>query len=115
MFGRGPHKVASGQVTDDSEMSMCVLWGLVNANKNSSQATFDFELIADQYRKWYESNPFDIGETTERAVAELVNGKAKDCIDTVNEENHGKSNGSLMRMTPTAIFGSALEAKEDKW
>lgn len=35
MPGGGPHKVAPGQPTDDSELSMCLLNSIVESNLNS--------------------------------------------------------------------------------
>ena len=32
MPGGGPHKVAPGQVTEDSELAMCLMWGLIEGN-----------------------------------------------------------------------------------
>lgn len=29
MPGGGPHKVGSGQITDDSELAMCSMWALI--------------------------------------------------------------------------------------
>jgi len=34
MPGGGYFNVGPGQVTDDSELSMCLLWALVEGNKN---------------------------------------------------------------------------------
>lgn len=36
MPGGGPHEVGPGQITDDSELAMCLLWGLVDANKDKA-------------------------------------------------------------------------------
>ena len=33
MPGGGPHKIGPGQITDDSEMAMCMLWGLSREEK----------------------------------------------------------------------------------
>lgn len=29
MPGGGPHGVGAGQITDDSELAMCLMWGLI--------------------------------------------------------------------------------------
>ena len=73
MPGGGPHGVAPGQITDDSELAMCMLWGLVDGNKNSKETTPEVNLdsIAERYRQWIQSQPFDIGKATEAALAPL--------------------------------------------
>ena len=35
MPGGGPHKVGPGQITDDSEMAISLIWGLTRLNKVS--------------------------------------------------------------------------------
>jgi len=49
MMGGGPHNVAGGQVTDDSEMAMSLLTSLVECNSdvdaNAEKKVFDFETI----------------------------------------------------------------------
>ena len=116
MMGGGPHNVAGGQVTDDSEMAMSLLTALVECNSdvdaNAEKKVFDFETIGSQYAEWFDSDPFDIGETTQRAISKLENG-AQACFQTVRKYNQGKSNGSLMRCTPLAIFGAKFEELKD--
>jgi ADP-ribosyl-[dinitrogen reductase] hydrolase len=33
MPGGGPHNVGPGQVTDDSELAMCLMWGIIKGNE----------------------------------------------------------------------------------
>ena len=70
MPGGGPHNVAGGQITDDSEMAMSLLQAIVEENDkdeilpNSDKKIFDFESVGYRYYQWFDSDPFDIGETT---------------------------------------------------
>ena len=32
MPGGGPFRLAPGQITDDSELAMCLMWGLIEGN-----------------------------------------------------------------------------------
>ncbi len=34
MPGGGPFELGPGQITDDSEMAMCLMWGLIEGNKD---------------------------------------------------------------------------------
>ena len=36
MPGGGPHRVGPGQITDDSEMAMSMMWGLTREEKKTS-------------------------------------------------------------------------------
>ena len=68
MNGGGPFDLAPGQVTDDSEMAMCVLWGIRESNNQrqteETRCIFDRDRVADYYSKWLRSPPFDIGIAT---------------------------------------------------
>jgi len=37
MPGGGPHSVAPGQVTDDSELAMCLMWAILKGNGFASE------------------------------------------------------------------------------
>ena len=61
--GGGVFSVESGQFTDDSEMAMCLMKGLIDG-----KGTLNQQLIAEWYLQWYKSPPFDIGNTTRCAM-----------------------------------------------
>lgn len=63
MPGGGPHKVAPGQITDDGELTLSLLNGLVKGN-----GKLDMKEITISYAKWIKSNPFDVGATTRKAL-----------------------------------------------
>ena len=117
MPGGGVHEVAPGQITDDSELMMCLLWGYVDSNKDDSQPrVFDLDALAIRCAMWVNSDPFDIGNTTENALLPLKNDpKYTLAFHAANEKNpSSKSNGSLMRCMPHAIFLADL-AKAEKY
>ena len=69
MPGGGIHQVASGQVTDDSELMQCLLWGYVESNlKDENPRVFDLNAVAKRFGMWYNSKPFDIGNATTNGV-----------------------------------------------
>ena len=114
MPGGGPHNVGPGQVTDDSEMAMCMLWGLTfNQEKQEGGVILNAESIATFYKEWIKSKPFDIGNTTANALENLndecpnLTRTAKFCSFMQNKESC--SNGCLMRQTPMAVWASGLE------
>jgi ADP-ribosyl-[dinitrogen reductase] hydrolase len=59
MPGGGVFKVGPGQITDDSEMAMCLLHAT-----NDDHQHLNLNKIAENFGNWYNSKPFDIGNTT---------------------------------------------------
>ena len=73
MNGGGPFGLAGGQITDDSELAMCLMQGLINSNIDSPELpTINQDKIAEQYSNWMKSPPFDIGRTTRNALGALL-------------------------------------------
>lgn len=82
MLGGGPHYVGPGQVTDDSELALCMMWGIIygdnywytkqsndNVKPQNWLKILDPDYIAEYYKKWYLSPPFDIGISTTNALS----------------------------------------------
>ena len=105
-----PFYLAPGQVTDDSELAMCLLSAL------SEMDRFDFAPIAHNYKTWYESNPFDMEHTTASGFSGIKTNQkgevdvahAYDGVMTYNKDS--ESNGSLMRHTPMAVYTHLLDS-----
>ena len=99
--GKNFSGVHPGQYTDDSEMEICLLMGLIDGKQ---EEYFPIEHIAKRYIHWFKSEPFDIGLTTTDALTDSTN--AEDMINNAyifNEDS--ESNGSLMRCIPIAVYG----------
>lgn len=73
MPGGGPHKgIEGGQITDDSEMAMCLIEGLLDSKeKEKGVKIMNLEKIVNFYKQWLLSPPFDIGLTTQSALNPL--------------------------------------------
>jgi ADP-ribosyl-[dinitrogen reductase] hydrolase len=108
---------ASGQITDDSELALCLAQALANRKK------FELEKIAQNYAQWIESRPFDMGFTTRNALGCFeeyewrtvcqTEGYAIAMQKAAQQRNMGsKANGSLMRIAPLGIWGSQLDPEE---
>ncbi len=83
-----------GQVTDDTEMSLCIARALVGARG------WDLPGIADQFAAWMKGKPVDIGATCRRGIRDyLLKGQLQ---TPCNEWDAG--NGAVMRMAPVALF-----------
>lgn len=53
MKGGGKMKLGPGQITDDSELALCLAWGLYE-----TKPVLNLENIAIRYRSWLDSPPF---------------------------------------------------------
>jgi ADP-ribosyl-[dinitrogen reductase] hydrolase len=97
ILGGGPFKLGKGQITDDSELALGMATSILN------EGVYDKNKVALQYIKWYNSNPFDIGNTTQNALKNAAN--FKDLVrNSVLININSFSNGALMRCSPLAIY-----------
>lgn len=101
MLANGTYGKPAGTVTDDTDLALCIARSLVE------QEAFDGEDIADRFRAWYESGPFDIGLMTANALQEYGSGTSwRDAGREVwqhRPEGKNAGNGSVMRCAPHAI------------
>ncbi len=110
--GGGPFKLGKGQITDDSELALCLAEGLVQG-----KGVLDLNQIGGVYHEWYLSRPFDIGITTRTAFKNAKNMIAnKKHADVIRQSSLGseksQSNGGLMRITPLCVWTSKLTKEE---
>jgi len=117
MPGGGPFKLKPGQVTDDSELALCLAKGLAEG-----EGIFSLDRIAKYYGYWINSNPFDLGNTIRGALSALLNQSDTNGIErwgeicTASASKHNQkseSNGGLMRITPLAVFCAKLTNQND--
>ncbi|MEE2787865.1 MAG: inositol monophosphatase family protein [Myxococcota bacterium] len=103
IVGGGPFNTIAGQPTDDSEMA------LVLARQLIADGQYDRNNIADAYRYWFESSPFDIGQTVRQSLSRLrLGGGTEEARANANRDS--QANGALMRVIPIAIAGAARGA-----
>src|SRR5665648_457043 len=99
----GPFALIAGQPTDDSELALALTRSLVG------QGTYDEAAVVRGYVGWYESVPFDIGNTIGRALraASAARREGGDPAEAAREQADAGSqaNGALMRVSPLGIFG----------
>lgn len=97
--GGGVFHVGPGQISDDGEMTLA-LWHALFRSARADQLAAE---AAQQYRAWFRSRPFDIGQTTRNAVSDTGTTAAsmRDRAAAMNPLS--MSNGSLMRCSPMAL------------
>ncbi|MCJ1296923.1 hypothetical protein MMC34_008492 [Xylographa carneopallida] len=120
MPGGGIWRIAAGQLTDDTELALCLAHGLVEAatfipNESSSlrHGGLPASCIARWYSKWIASGPFDCGRTCSASMGEAIHHTPDDdssdlpastmttCAARYSMDS--KANGALMRLTPLPI------------
>ncbi|HLN91313.1 MAG TPA: ADP-ribosylglycohydrolase family protein, partial [Patescibacteria group bacterium] len=83
-----------GQVTDDTDMTLCVARGIVGSGR------WDLGPIADRFARWLSGNPTDVGATCRRGIEEYI-GKGR--LEALPDER-GAGNGAVMRVAPVALY-----------
>jgi ADP-ribosylglycohydrolase/fructose-1,6-bisphosphatase/inositol monophosphatase family enzyme len=89
----GQWGLLAGQPTDDSEMALALARAVVGAG------TYDEGKVLEAYRRWYRTDPFDVGNTTRAALLGYLMADSQ-------------ANGSLMRASPLAILAHRARAEE---
>ncbi len=105
IVGGGPLRWNPGDATDDTDLMICVLSAI---QKNRTE--FSFETLIDGFLSWYDSDPVDIGNTTERGLERLIEGHPPEKCGSSGEYDQG--NGSLMRCAPLALLNVGNEELE---
>lgn len=105
MADGGTWNTLAGQPTDDSELALVLARSIAEARAYSPEAA------ARAYYYWFHSAPFDCGATTSRALGAIQAGDlargtaATTAAGAASPES--QANGSLMRISPLAIWGHA--------
>jgi ADP-ribosylglycohydrolase len=98
--GGGPFKLAPGQVTDDTQMAVCLADSLLSA------PSYDPQDAAARYVEWSRV-AFDAGRQTREALAAIEQGapplEAGRALWTASSDRPPAGNGSLMRTAPIGV------------
>ncbi|RNC73346.1 MAG: ADP-ribosyl-[dinitrogen reductase] hydrolase [Desulfuromonadales bacterium] len=94
IVGGGWLRLKPGEVTDDTQMSLCVARAIDAANG------WSLEGVAREFAQWLKSKPVDVGDTCRRGIRNFM---LKGVLETpFNQWDAG--NGAAMRMLPVALF-----------
>lgn len=100
MIGGGWLRLAPGEWTDDTQMTLCAVDSLLE------KRVFDPDDIARRFVAWLQSNPPDVGNHTRTVLNAIGRGmgweEASVQAQAANPDN--APNGSLMRCSPLALF-----------
>jgi ADP-ribosyl-[dinitrogen reductase] hydrolase len=102
VVGQGPFRLAAGQITDDTQMALCLFASLVE------RGDFDQADVAARYLGW-RGSAFDIGAQTAAAIDMLAAGVAPATAGRAvwdGRDRQPAGNGALMRTAPIgALLG----------
>jgi ADP-ribosyl-[dinitrogen reductase] hydrolase len=94
IIGGGWLRLKPGQVTDDTEMALCIARAIV---KNQA---WSLEAIAENFAAWLKSRPVDCGDTCRKGIrAYMLNGTLE-----VPPNEWDAGNGAAMRLLPAALY-----------
>jgi len=94
IIGGGWLRLKAGQVTDDTEMALCIARAVVRNQSWSPEA------IAGNFAAWLKSRPVDCGDTCRKGIrAHMLHGTLE---VPLNEWDAG--NGAAMRILPAALY-----------
>ena len=94
IVGGGWLHLKPGQVTDDTDMSLCIARAVVRGGG------WNLRAVAEEFVLWLRSNPPDVGATCRRGIRDyMIHGRLQ---TPYNEWDAG--NGAVMRMAPVALF-----------
>jgi ADP-ribosyl-[dinitrogen reductase] hydrolase len=94
IVGGGWLHLKPGQVTDDTEMSLCIARAVISAGGWSLKG------IADNFAAWLRSKPMDVGDTCRRGIRNYV---LEGTLEVAYHE-WSAGNGACMRMLPVALY-----------
>ncbi|MDD2851068.1 MAG: ADP-ribosyl-[dinitrogen reductase] hydrolase [Desulfuromonadaceae bacterium] len=94
IVGGGWLRLKPGQVTDDTEMALCVARAILQHQRWSTEA------VADNFAAWLKGRPTDCGDTCRKGIRRyMLHGSLE---APPNEWDAG--NGAAMRILPAALF-----------
>lgn len=101
--GGGWLGIEAGQITDDTQMSMCVYRGIKDNIKDPLPS------ICKEFHAWLASNPIDIGSTCLRAISSAKTDDPAEWVEKSEQRQqcgkHDYGNGGLMRCLVPCLLG----------
>jgi len=98
MIGGGTFGLLEGQITDDTEMALCLVRSLLE------KQGFDPADIAHKFQEWFFDSPIGAGGTVRAAMKRLRDGYSWQEAGRSELGLKSLGNGSVMRCAPIAMF-----------
>ena len=104
IIGGGWLNLKAGEVTDDTQMTMCVMNALMKTlGEKDPMGYFFMTECRKEFIKWYKSGPKDVGNQCSKAISYMMTGELG-----IHKDNETLGNGSLMRAMPCALLDKEL-------
>lgn len=119
IIGGGWLRLYPGEVTDDTQMMMCVCEAIAQSYgdiRNWSYTEYPSPMYkmlhecCEYFSKWYLSNPPDIGNCCRRVISLCLNNPSPNKWMDIADNPMSLGNGSLMRTLPIILAGLTEEA-----
>jgi ADP-ribosyl-[dinitrogen reductase] hydrolase len=94
IIGKGWLYLKAGQVTDDTQMSICIGRAI-----RDSQG-WNLTAVADEFANWVKGRPIDVGSTCARGIRNYILYQTLEAPPS----RWSAGNGALMRMLPVALY-----------
>jgi ADP-ribosyl-[dinitrogen reductase] hydrolase len=105
IIGGGWLGLASGQVTDDTQMALAVGKAIID------EQTLDARAVADNFVRWLENDPPDIGNTCRRSILRYRDQNI--LFGPLRDDDAG--NGACMRNLPVVLATLNHPENFDSW
>lgn len=112
IIGGGWLNIKAGNVTDDTQMTLCVCKALEETidldNPSQAHNVNFYERCCMYFVEWSESNPIDIGNCCRHIISTCRKYDFKEWVHRAYNPN-SLGNGSLMRSMPLVLTNQSLE------
>lgn len=108
IVGGGWLGLESGQVTDDTQMTLCVCEAIEYAQGKVNFEAHMLSRCCHNFVEWYLSNPPDIGCCCRSVISQCQN-KSYNNWFSIADDPESLGNGSLMRTMPIILAGLSKE------
>lgn len=108
IIGGGWLNLKPGEVTDDTQMMLCVCEAIEHAHKfgiNEEENMLD--RCCENFVKWYNSNPKDIGNCCRQVISSCAKHIYYEYWQVFAKNPQSLGNGSLMRTLPMILSGQS--------
>nr|DAG82213.1 MAG TPA: hypothetical protein [Caudoviricetes sp.] len=112
IIGGGWLNLEPGEITDDTQMTLCVseAMHLAYKFKHSERKKTFLDTCGYNFLKWYESNPKDVGICCSNVIGKFVRDKRRNFENwlnwakNINNKRASLGNGGLMRCVPCCFI-----------
>lgn len=115
IIGGGWLNLKAGEVTDDTQMTLCVCEAIKygfgprqwDASRYATKEDAMLDRCCENFVKWYKTNPPDVGNCCRKVISKCATYKNHELWMEYAEDSESLGNGSLMRTLPIILSGKS--------